>query len=351
MPIRISRTPSRPPALAWLGTILFLVLCQPCRGDEFRPGGRVLLDAHNCYPYQGRWADRLERALATGVPVAIEQDLVWYTDSDSGRSRSIVSHGSPFTGQEPSLREYFFHAISPLVEAAFRSDDRSQWPLITLNLDFKDNHPRHLRAIRSVLDEYADWICSAERVGEQANRQPLDVRPVLVLIGGSAEQEQVFHDEIPIGGRVRAFGRAITEPQLPGQASDGDPPSRVDPARLLVRRADNWRRWWNNSWHAIENGGAPGSGDWTGDEEARLRAFVRRAHELGYWIRFYTINGHPADHNQGWSSGYNTGSLDAARIRWQAQIDAGVDFVATDMYEAFASMLPRTQKLHPESRP
>ncbi len=43
--------------------------------DGYEPGRRVLLDAHNAYPYQGGWSDRLDRALATGIPVAIEQDL------------------------------------------------------------------------------------------------------------------------------------------------------------------------------------------------------------------------------------------------------------------------------------
>src|SRR5262245_14651964 len=67
------------------------------------PGGRVLLDAHNCYPDHEKWADRIERALGTGVPVAIEQDLAWYTDPATGKSRSIVTHGQPYTGTEPSL--------------------------------------------------------------------------------------------------------------------------------------------------------------------------------------------------------------------------------------------------------
>ena len=34
----------------------------------FGPGARVLLDAHNAYPYEGKFADRVERALATGLP-------------------------------------------------------------------------------------------------------------------------------------------------------------------------------------------------------------------------------------------------------------------------------------------
>jgi hypothetical protein len=65
------------------------------------PGARVLLDAPNCYPDGARFRDRIDRALATGLPVAIEQDLVWFRDPRSGVHRSIVSHGEPFTGTEP----------------------------------------------------------------------------------------------------------------------------------------------------------------------------------------------------------------------------------------------------------
>ena len=37
----------------------------------FGPGQRVLLDAHNAYPQNDRWSDRIDRALSTGLPVAI----------------------------------------------------------------------------------------------------------------------------------------------------------------------------------------------------------------------------------------------------------------------------------------
>ena len=84
------------------------------------PGGRVLLDAHNCYPYDGKWADRIDRALATGLPVAIEQDLVWWTDPATKTPRSIVSHGEPFSGKEPSMKEHFFERVRPIVEQALR---------------------------------------------------------------------------------------------------------------------------------------------------------------------------------------------------------------------------------------
>src|SRR5262245_24640406 len=107
----------------------------------FEPGARVLLDAHNCYPYHGQWADRIDRALSTGTPLAIEQDLVWFRDPVTGRGRSLVAHDEPekpalgLTGEEPTLRDYFFERIRPLVERALREQRRDTWPIITLNLD------------------------------------------------------------------------------------------------------------------------------------------------------------------------------------------------------------------------
>src|SRR5262245_12136311 len=72
------------------------------------PGSRVLLDAHNCYPYGEWWKDRIDRVLSTGLPLAIEQDLAWYTDPRTGRAWSVLSHEAAATGSEPTLKEYFF---------------------------------------------------------------------------------------------------------------------------------------------------------------------------------------------------------------------------------------------------
>ncbi len=87
--------------LATLFLLLVLPLFASEAGSRLTPGTRVVMDAHNCYPYDGLWADRIERALKTGTPLAIEQDLLWYTDKRSGRSWSIVSHGGRGRGDEP----------------------------------------------------------------------------------------------------------------------------------------------------------------------------------------------------------------------------------------------------------
>ena len=92
--------------------------------DGARPGARVLMDAHNCYPYFGWWSDRIERALSAGTPLAIEQDLLWFTDPKTGAARSMVAHDASFSGAEPSLREYFFERVRPIAEKALKNGNR-----------------------------------------------------------------------------------------------------------------------------------------------------------------------------------------------------------------------------------
>src|SRR2546423_280066 len=148
-----------------------------------RPGTRVLLDAHNCYPYYEWWSDRLDRALAAGTPPAIEQDLLKGRNAITGKVVSVVSHGGPSTGAEPEMREYFFERIRPLVEKALRDGNQGDWPLITLNLDLKSEEPEHLAAIWTLLTQYKEWLTTAPRAGDITRTEALDVRPMLVLTG------------------------------------------------------------------------------------------------------------------------------------------------------------------------
>jgi hypothetical protein len=279
----------------------------------------VLLDAHNAYVENGKWSDRLDRALATGLPIATEQDLVWIPASSTAPGRSVVSHGPPVSGSEPTLEEYFFTRIAPLVENALQENRRDLWPVITLNLDFKTDEPEHHEAVWDVLGRYEKWLVTAQRTtaGEIA---PLRSAPLLVLTGEADSQEQSFHEMVPIGGTLRLFGAAHARPGgLPGART-------------------NYRRWANYPWSAVELEGQPAGGQWTADDERRLHRLVDAAHAAGLWIRFYTLNGHdPADTSMGWTPSYNFGALDAVRTRWAAAVSAGVDFVATDQYEAFAT--------------
>jgi hypothetical protein len=310
----------------------------------FLPGQRVLLDAHNAYPDADRFADRIDRALATGLPIAIEQDLVWFRDPQSGRARSIVSHGEPFTGREPSLDEYFFARIKLLVERALAESRHDAWPLIVLNLDLKTNEPEHHRALWDTLGRYESWLTTAPRAEDPTRVMPLDVKPVIVLTGNPDAQQKSFHDDVPVGSRLRLFGaiRADLEP-LVGRGREAlHRLVDVAPQLAIPTPATNYRRWTNHPWAFVERGGQASSAAWTPDDARRLEALVVRAHELGLWIRFYTLNGHPAaegTEGMGWNADYNFGSVGAARERWTAAAAAGVDFIATDQYEELSVVL------------
>src|SRR5262252_7784137 len=262
------------------------LLAAPPAGAEFAPGTRVLLDAHNCYPYNGRWADRIDRALSTGVPLAIEQDLVWYRDPVTGRGRSLVAHDERdkpnlgLDGSEPTMRDHFFERVRPLIERALLEQRRDTWPIITLNLDLKTEEPEHLAAIWALLSEYRSWLTTARKTKNLEDVQPMTVGPLLVLTGESDAQRKVFYDDVPVGDSLLVFGAArprTREAGLPG-----------------VRT--NYHRWWNNPWGIVEAGGQPNAGAWTAEDDSRLRLLVSNAHQAGLWIRFYTLNGHdPTD--------------------------------------------------------
>jgi len=72
--------------------------------------------AHNAYPDHGKYADRLDRAIAAGVPVTIEMDLAWVD------SRSLIIHGKKNVGgDDPMLETYFFPRVQPLRDKARKS--------------------------------------------------------------------------------------------------------------------------------------------------------------------------------------------------------------------------------------
>src|SRR3954451_16278969 len=186
------------------------------RFDALVTGTRVLLDAHNSYPENGRWADRIDRALGTGLPLAIEQDLIWYRDPATGEGRSVVSHGQPFTGREPGMREYFFERIRPIVEKALQENRRDDWPIITLNLDFKSDEPEHHAAVWKLLGDYETWLCTAKKRaagGSGGEVQPMRLAPVLVLTGEQDSQQQDFYDAVPQDGTLRLFGAVHRMPE------------------------------------------------------------------------------------------------------------------------------------------
>ena len=303
---------------------------QPA-AEQWRPGSRVLLDAHNCYPYFEWWSDRIDRALSAGTPLAIEQDLLWAKNPRTGEMGSVVSHGSPATGAEPGMREYFFERVRPIVEKALRDGNHGDWPLITLNLDLKSEEPEHLAAIWQLAAQYRDWITSAPKSASLERVEPLDIKPILVLTGESDAQKAVFYDQVPDGGRLLVFGAVETNTKDPSAPADA-----VEP-----HAADNYHRWWNNSWHVVEPLGQPRAGEWTAEKEARLESLVRHAHANNLWIRFYTLDGATKSELScnGWFRSYNFGSQEAVKKRWGAAAKAGADYIASDQYEELGAFL------------
>lgn len=349
MPLNPLRASRLSPRLVML-FLLFLVhlVCLATlfaqKPTSLKPGTRTTLDAHNCYPYEGQWSDRIDRALAQGLPVAIEQDLFWYTDPKTGISRSVLAHTNTFHGDEPSLEMYFFERIRPLIEAELRHPGPEQWPLITLNLDIKTEEPEHLRAIYKTLQRYQGWLTSTVNTDNPATVQALHPGPILVLAGPSDNLEQVFRKEVPLGAPLLVFGAVHT---LSSSAN-------VAPQDLEHEPASNYRRWWNNSWSTVESGGPSNTGEWTPASESRLRMMVQHAHAQGLWIRFYTLDGATPEQQKknGWFKTYNFPSLAAAETRWRAALSAGVDYLATDQYELVGRItnLQRMNVKHLSSR-
>jgi hypothetical protein len=297
------------------------------------PGSRSIMDAHNCYPYFEWWGDRIERALSAGTPLAIEQDLLWYTDAKTGKSWSVLSHGAPIsgTGAELTMDKYFFEKVRPVMERALKSGDKSQWPLITLNLDFKTEEPDHLKAVWELLSKYQDWITTAPREADESAMQPLDVKPLLVLTGESDAQAKIFEDHVPVGGKLLVFGAVHSNNQNPMAAPD----------MIEAGKPSNYRRWWNNPWSVVEEGGQTKAGDWTKEDDTRLRSLVKYAHSQNLWIRFYTLDGAttPELSANGWFRSYDFGTLASAKVRWHAAYEAGVDYIASDQYEKLGAYL------------
>ena len=303
-------------------------------------GGRPLLHAHNAYPEDGRWHDRIDRALATGqVPIVIEQDIAFAPRNEPGK-QTVLSHDDTLDGGEPPLQQYFFDRVRPIIERALKAGQTDRWPVLVLHLDFKTNERAHHRAVWDLLKTHQAWLTTAAADPDSMHVSPYQPGPLLVLTENGAGQEKDF-TEWAAGGSHLLFG-SIPAPAI-RSSDDAAERARIlrntAPHELVPTAGTSYRRWVNFSWGAIEEGGPSAAGEWTRDDERRLEAVVSYAHSQGLFVRFYTLNGHTAAANRGWTASYNFGSLDAVRARWSAAIRAKVDLIATDQYEELASLM------------
>ncbi len=291
---------------------------------DYLASNRPILDAHNCYPYEGQWKNRIDRALSTDS--RLPSSRIWRgTLQPTVPGRVVVSHQAKTNGSEPEAARLLFERVRPIVEDALRRNDRASWPLIVLHFDFKDVQEPLLHAVWQVLSYYSDWITTAPKTADARQLSPFDPKPLLVLTEDSDAQEEVFFREVPVGGKLLLFGSAHTAPVSGTGKAHNHLLATLPPEKLLAAPPTNYRRWWNNSWFVVEEGGQHEAGDWTAADERRLRALVDHAHHLGYWIRFYTLDGFaPGGDPGGWGNGYNFGSRPAVEARWKAALDAGV---------------------------
>jgi hypothetical protein len=320
---------------------LFALICVYSRlihaqDLNFLNHNRPMVDAHNCYPYDGQFADRIDRAIKSGYPVSIEQDIAW------AKGQPVVTHTAKTTGNEPTLRAHFFERVRPIVEKALAENKRSTWPIIVLHFDFKSLDPQVLRGVWDLLGEYESWLTTAPQTSDPHQLAAFDPKPILVITEDADQQEQVFFRDLKPGQKLRLFGSAHTL-SMAGKSREEriHLMATLPPDQLLTERPTNYRRWWNNSWYEVEEGGQPQAGDWTRADADRLKALVDHAHKMGYWIRFYTLDGFAAEEDRGWDKGYNFGSRAAVEARWKASIKAGVNFIATDQYENLAAFVNR----------
>jgi hypothetical protein len=308
--------------------------------NTFVPGSRTVVLAHNAYPDHGKYGDRLDRVIAVGQPFVVEEDLSWID------GKSLMIHGAKNVGSDdPSLDSYFFPKIKPLMEKALKEGNKGNWPLVTLYLDIKNDPIEHLEAISKTLDQYDAWITTAVKPADDSKQTPLDVKPLMVLVEDKQKdiKRDFFYGRLPVGGKVRVFGtptKAGPPPEMKlSKAEAIDYMSTLTPEKVITEKANTYRRWFGGDWALIEKGGQHQAGEWTKEEDARLRKFVDYGHRMGYFVSMYCLDGYTAVENQGWDKDYNFGSKDVVIPRWQAAIRAKADFISTDQYEDLSKMI------------
>ncbi len=333
-------------ALCGVAALAVVVATAAKQTGAYVPGSRTQILSHNAYPDHGKYADRLDRALAAGLPMATEQDLAWID------GRSLEIHGAKNAASEdPTLDTYFFPKVKPYIEKALQEGNKGNWPLITLYLDIKNDPPEHLHAISQVLDQYNSWLTTAVKTRDLDRQSPLDLKPMMVLVEDKQNdiKQKFFYDDVPVGGKIRVFGSVTKFYENPNKLPRDRKAeaiaflSTLDPEQLVPHKADNYHRWYGTNWAFVEKGGETGAVEWTKASDERLKKFVDYGHRLGYFVGFYCLDGYTAAENQGWDKDYNFGSKEKVLPRWRAAVRAHADFISTDQMEEVAAVIRSTR--------
>jgi hypothetical protein len=207
--------------------------------------------AHNAYPDDGKYGDRLDRVIAAGVPFVVEEDLVWV----DGRSL-LIHNAKAASADSPTLESYFFPKVAPVVEKALKEGNKGNWPLITPYLDIKNDPLDHLEAISKVLDKHDGWLTKAVKTADTSKQSPLELKPMMVILEDKENdiKQEFFYDRVAVGSKFRTFGSATKFDDNPLHLGRDKRDERfanmlkVQPEQLLTKRADNYRRWFGTDW-------------------------------------------------------------------------------------------------------
>jgi len=295
-------------------TSLFIQAVSPAPAGDYP--ARWFLNAHNCYPAEGRGADRLARARRAGIS-AIEIDLAW---SDA-RKRAVITHTAKLNGGEPLIDDYLLAPILP--ELRKMPVDR---PGILVIFDFKDHEAGTVREVYDLLQRLRSLVTTCGKRGESPADSPMRWRPLTVLLSGDPQAIAAYEQMTPPGDAYLAMGNR-------------EPPEnkfRENVEDYFPQPATAFYRVFNFNWAHVEKTRNNEAGPFTPAKRARLDALVTAAHRKGYWSRAWTLNAT----SQAWSPEDNFSSNDALLERWRAAAAAGLENIATDEYELAGAFSP-----------
>jgi len=293
--------------------VLAICLLTPIVAVAETPPRTLPASAHNCYPSRSESNARLVEALNLGID-NIEIDLGW----DERAGTLIVGHD--VAPREGVVYPEFEAYLVPAIEAYWRKYPDAFAPSV-LTIDWKTAKPEALAKFKAFLDAHADWFSSAPK----AEKSALTTRRLTVCFTGSDSAKDLYDSMIPPGGTYRAFRDKVF-----GQGGKFE----LDAAAYIPGKSTAYHRFLTFHWGVVEQGGPALAKDWTSEDSKRLSKLVARAHEQGFRVRFYCLNGHTGT----LLSGYQFVNDDAAITRWKEARKAEVDWIASDEYQEIAKV-------------
>lgn len=234
--------------------------------------------AHNDYEHPRPLLDALDQGFCS-----VEADIYLVDD------QLLVAHDRAQLNPERTLTALY---LQPLRERARANGGRifRNGPVFSLLIDFKTEAEPTWKALKPLLDEYAD-VLTVFRPGVT------EPKAVTIVLSGNSPRELVAAEPTRLAG-------------IDGRLPDLD---RNPSANLVPWLSENWTT--HFKWR--------GQGSLPDVERDKLQQLVARAHAQGRQVRFWGAPDLPA--------------------LWQAQLDAGVDLINTDQLAALRKFLLTTK--------